>query len=189
VSAGDSGVTHGAVSAGDSGIAWDLVGAAGEPASETAWLVVLNRSPYSYAGRRPLDLLGEGRPQGHAGRISRFRSRPARSVGDVTSASADVTRSTADGLVAVRFDRLAVALLATAGAVSALSSRGAVRGRHIRAFDVEERLVVTAPSPVPAQVDGEYVGRAERFEFTYDAAAITVVQPPRRAGERHRDSR
>jgi diacylglycerol kinase family enzyme len=119
-----------------------------------AWLVVLNRSPYSYAGRRPLDLLGEA----HHG------ERPARP-------------STRDGLVAVAFERLAVPTLLVASARSALTSRGAVHGRRVRAVDVGGRLVVHASQPVPAQVDGEYVRRGQRFEFTYEPGAISVVQP------------
>jgi diacylglycerol kinase family enzyme len=79
-------------------------------------------------------------------------------------------------LVTVRSMRLDV-LLRLVGA-SLLRRRGGGRWVH-QATDLD-RCTVTGHGPLPYQVDGDFLGEAERLELTHVPAALTLVTPPAR---------
>ena len=81
------------------------------------------------------------------------------------------------GLVAVTFRTMSlVSLLAAAG--SALGSGRALRGqRRIDYRPDLDRLTIVGHGPFPYQVDGDYLGHAERLELRHEPDALSVVSP------------
>jgi diacylglycerol kinase family enzyme len=61
-------------------------------------------------------------------------------------------------------------------------SRGRTFNRHrkvVQRNDLDE-LTVVADRPVPYQVDGDYLGEAERLRIAYEPDSLTLVVPPDR---------
>jgi len=110
--------------------------------------IVLNTNPYTYLGNRPLDL----------------------------SPAATFER----GLVVVTF-RTTQASLILRSLSGALRGGGVRPGPHLdEQVDLDHVLfegVGPTPRPFPYQLDGEYLGEAERLEFRHVPDAVTLVWP------------
>ena len=111
--------------------------------------VFLNSDPYTYLGRRPLHL----------------------------APGADLD----SGLSVVAFSRLGVRSLTGVAGRALGSGRRVARHPHVWARQGLTEAVVEAfpgPGPVPYQVDGDYLGLAERLNVRHVPAVIDLVVPP-----------
>jgi len=109
--------------------------------------IVLNTNPYTYLGNRPLDL----------------------------SPAATLER----GLVVVTFRTMQASVILRS-LFGALRGGGVRPGRHLdEQFDLDHVVIEAVPAsrPFPYQLDGDYLGEAERLEFRHVPDAVTLVWP------------
>ena len=117
----------------------------GDVVDDGYFTVVLNSSPYTYLGERPLDVAPE----------------------------ATLDR----GLVCLTVRRLDLATLLTLAASALSTGRQARRGQWTDYRTDLAGVQVTGLGPVPYQVDGDYLGPADAFEFRHEPDALRLVLP------------
>jgi diacylglycerol kinase family enzyme len=113
--------------------------------SEASFAVCLNTSPYTFLGRRRVELV------------------PGTALGD--------------GLSLMAMDELGPgAMLPT---VAAALGRGVdtTTSAHVRVARRLHRLDITCTHPVPYQLDGDYVGEADRIALEWAPDALTLIRP------------
>ena len=129
-----------------------LLGIEGGPMEEGRFAVVLNSDPYTYLGRRPIHLAPD--------------------------IDADA------GLTVVLFTRLSARSLTGVLGRALGSGRRVARHPHVTVHSGVSRLEVVAgvpagldSGPVPHQVDGDYLGPAEKLAVEHVPACLDVVIP------------
>ncbi len=125
---------------------------AGVDGAEGGLVICLNTGPYTYLGTRPLDLL-----PGH------------RVLGGGAS----------NGLGVVVFERISLpSLLAVTLSALRGSRQPLLRSSRVRSERAVEAIELVARRPLPYQVDGDYLGEAERIVVRCVPDALRLVLPP-----------
>jgi diacylglycerol kinase family enzyme len=131
-------------------------GCGADPAIEACWAVALARTPYSYAGPLPIDLVGRdvtdrsGLPGGAAG---------------------------AAGLWLVHVPPAPIPRLALLAGRALLRRSGIAGHAGVTARQVTGPVTCRSLVPVPAQVDGEPLPAATSFTLDWQPDALRVIGP------------
>jgi diacylglycerol kinase family enzyme len=122
-------------------------GAAAEPSvvDDAYMAIVLNSSPYTFLGNRPLDIAPE----------------------------ATLDR----GLASVTLRTMAFGRTLRIVASALGSGRGLRRNRWVDYRTDLDGLRIEGYGPVPYQVDGEYLGEAEKLTFRHEPEVLDLVHP------------
>ena len=122
----------------------------GEAQGNLFWVLALAAHPYSYAGARPLRVLGstgtpDTGPEGH--------------------------------LALLCFEHVGARGLAALAGRATLGRAGVVDRPGVRACNTAGPTVITSAEPVPAQTDGEPMTPGTRFELRYQPDALRLIVP------------